>query len=162
MLTAEIEHLLTAGKHVPTLLITIGNALRKDDGVGPYIARNITKKMPKNLIVLDAGDKPENIIDKAIQINPKKTIILDAANFKGQIGEARIIPDKYIPDTTLSTHRFPLNIVGGIIKEDTGSEMFYLGIQPEDTNLGSGLSPSVKNTADNIISCITKMGDPNA
>lgn len=75
------------------LAITIGNRFRSDDGVGPFIARQI-KKSKKNVIVINAEDKPENIIDRAIQLKPCKVIIIDAANFGGMPGEIRLIEKK--------------------------------------------------------------------
>lgn len=150
MLTAEIEELLRPGRKGTTLIITVGNSLRCDDGVGPYIAGKI--KGPKtNLVVLNVGDKPENALDKAILIGPQKTVIIDAADFGGKIGEIRIIDIEHVPETTLSTHLFPLKIIARILKEDTGSGVFFLGVQPGKMHLGEGLSKPVRLAADKIV-----------
>lgn len=155
MLTAEIISLLKPLQSGVTLVITVGNEFRSDDGVGTYIANKI--QMPKeNIVILDAGDKPENIIDRAIDIKPARTIIIDAADFSGETGEVRLIPEDSIPYTTLTTHGFPLPIVSKMIAADTGSEVFFIGIQPGSVDFGVGLSPQVKQAADEIIELLKK------
>jgi len=134
-------------------VVTVGNSLRSDDGVGIYIAKQI-EKCKKNIIILNAESKPENIIYKAVKIKPKKVVIIDAADFGGRAGEIRLIRKTDIQNISLSTHSFSLNIVAGIIEEDTGADVFFLGIQPRSTQLGEGLSKSVRKAADKIISCI--------
>ena len=156
MLTAELNDLFTFSDKNPLLIITIGNSYRSDDGVGPYIASKI-KKCKKNLIILNAEDKPENIINEATQLKPGKIVIIDAADFGGMPGEIRLIEKKDIPDTSLSTHSFPLNIIARIIGEDTGAEVSFLGIQPKSVQLAKGLSKPVKRAAEKIISCIRSM-----
>lgn len=152
MLTAEITTLFNSDSGI-TLVITVGNLLRSDDGVGPYIAGAISSPK-REIIVLDAGDRPENILDRAVEVKPAKTIIVDAADFGGVPGELRIIPEYSIPDNPLSAHSFPLRIVARLLAEDTGSEVFFLGIQPETMAFGEGLSPKVKRAAEEIIKLI--------
>lgn len=157
MLTAEIEALFNPGFNSGsglTLVITIGNNLRSDDGVGPYIAGKISSPR-KNIIVMNAGDRPENIIDSAVESRPSQTIIIDAADFGGLPGEMRIIPEYAIPDKPLSTHSFPLRIISRLLAEDTGSEVFFLGIQPESMAFGEGLSLKVMRAAEEVIKLIS-------
>ena len=153
MLTAELRDLFTPSKKGQLLVVTVGNSFRSDDDVGPYIARQI-KKCKKNVIILNARSKPESIINKAVEVKPCKVVIIDAANFGGMPGEIRLIEKTDIPDTSLSTHSFSLNIVAGIIEEDTGADVFFLGIQPKSIQLAEGLAEPVKKSAEKIISCI--------
>jgi len=156
MLTAELNDLFTFSDKNPLLIITIGNSYRSDDGVGPYIASKINK-YKKNFTILNAEDQPENIIDEATQLKPGKIVIIDAADFGGMPGEIRLIEKKDIPDTSLSTHSLSPNILAAIIEEDTGADVFFLGIQPESIQLREGLSEPVKKAAEKIISCIRLM-----
>jgi hydrogenase 3 maturation protease len=137
------------------MIITVGNPLRSDDGVGPFIAQNCRKLKP-GLVLLDAGDKPENIIDEAVRQSPKKAVIIDAAVFGGQAGEARLIANDQIPQTTLSTHTFPLPVIAKMIEEDARAKVLFIGIQPAKVELGEGLNPAVKATAEEIIKLITE------
>jgi hydrogenase 3 maturation protease len=157
LLTAEVKEVLTPLGSGITLIITIGNDLRSDDGVGPYIAKKF-KNPDGNVLLLDAGDKPENIIDKAVSLKPKKVIIVDAAKFGGKIGEAKVIDISCIPNTTLTTHTFPLPIIAKILAEDTGQDVYFIGIEPMSVEFGKGLSSAVKDTADAILKFI-KRGD---
>jgi len=147
-----------------TLIITVGNTLRQDDGVAPLIAEQLlsTKsEILNNLKILNVNDKPENAIDEAVKIKPAKTVIIDAADFGGRVGETRIIPHDQIPETTLSTHTFPLAIIAKMIEQDTGSPVYFLGIQPGKMGWGEGLSPEVEKTADQIIKSLRKKSKPN-
>ena len=155
MLTAELNDLFTFSDKNPLLIITIGNSYRSDDGVGPYIARQVNK-YKKNFTILNAEDQPENIIDEVIQLKPGKIVIIDAADFGGMPGEIRLIEKKDIPDTSLSTHSFSPNILAAIIEEDTGADVLFLGIQPESIQFGEGISKPVKEAAGKILACIKK------
>ena len=150
MLTAKIKELFRKLSVSKTLIITIGNSLRSDDGFGPYIAQHF-KSTNKNFILLNAEDKPENAIDEAVSIMPEKVLIIDAADFGGSPGEARIIDKDHIPDSTLSTHTFPLKVIAKLLEEDTKAEVYFLGVQPAKVELGEGLSPYVKATGDDIL-----------
>jgi len=155
LLTAEVKQALTPTTDGTTLIITVGNLLRSDDGVGPYIASRLME-LKAGLVLLDAGDKPENIIDEAVKQSPKKAVIIDAAVFGGQIGEARLIDQEHIPQTTLSTHTFPLPVIAKLLAEDTKASVLFLGIQPAKVELGEQMNEKVKATADEIIKMISE------
>lgn len=128
------------------LIITIGNTFRHDDGVGPYLA---TLLRPHSKIkVIDAGQNPENIVDEVIALAPAAIAVVDAADFGGQPGEVRLIPEDLIPETTLSTHMIPMNVILRLITETTRSVTAFIGIQALSFDLGEGLSQPVKAAAD--------------
>ncbi len=150
-LADDVREALSASSGA-SLLITVGNDFRSDDGVGPYIARGLAGLQGRS--VIDAGSKPENVIDDAIAMKPSRIVIIDAADFGGDPGEARIIPRAAIPETTLSTHTIPLPVVTAILEEDTGAEVVFIGIQPASLELGEGLTAEVEKTARKIIEMI--------
>ena len=156
MLTNEIKIILKKENNKKNLIITIGNSFRHDDGVGPYIYLNLNK-LPYDYLILNAGNNPENIIDTAISINPDKTIFIDAANFNGAPGEIKLISEDLISAFTLSTHIFPLNIISKMIEKETGSNIFFIGIQCKNLNFGEGLSNEIKKSADKIINYIKSL-----
>jgi len=153
MLTVELNDIFTPSTKGKLLVVTIGNSLRSDDGIGIYIAKGI-KKCKKNIIILNADSRPENIIEKAVQIKPHKIVIIDAADFGGRAGEIRLIEKADIPNTSLSTHSFSLNIIARILEKRTGVEVFFLGIQPKSLRLGEDLSKSVVKAAEKIIASL--------
>ncbi len=159
-LTDEVKKALCPANEGLTLIVTVGNSLRADDGIGPYIAAHLTS--PKTgLHILDAADRPEDCIDAAVALRPAKTVILDAADFGGKAGETRVIPQELIPDSTLSTHTFPLKIITKILEQETGSAVFFIGIQPEKVLFGEGLSAPVLQAAEDII-CFLKRSETDA
>lgn len=146
MLTADLKNVL----QTTDLIVTVGNELRSDDAVGPYIFEKCQMSNIKCPII-NAGNKPENIIEEAVAKKPKKIVIIDAADFGGKPGEARMISNEHIPETTLSTHAFPLKVIAKIIEDNANVQIDFLGIQPKDVGLGEGLSSEIKQTADEII-----------
>ena len=156
LLDDEIVDLVRSSIDKKTLIITIGNTFRSDDGVGPFIAENLDGLLD-NFTLINAFDKPENIIDEAIEASPERTLIIDAANFGGLPGEIRIIPGEYIPNSTLTTHTFPIKIIAKMLEEDTGCELFFIGIQPKLLELGEGLSSEVVQTAEEIIKILKNL-----
>ena len=132
--------------------VFIGNSLRGDDGIAPYILQNL---LPcKGVRYLDAGINPERIIDEAVSGHPVYTLFIDAADFNGRPGETVILKREDIPERALSTHMIPVSVIAALIESETGCETGYLGIQAVATGYEPGLSPEVKKTADRIIALI--------
>ena len=150
--TADVKSCFKPGKG-PNIIITVGNCMRKDDGVGPYIASKV--KSSENFIIIDAASSPENVIDEVIRLNPDHVIFVDAADFKGKPGEIRVIDESGVPESTVSTHAVPLKIVAAIIKSETSARISFVAIQARDLGFGKGLSKDVKKAADKIIALLT-------
>lgn len=155
MLEDNIVEIFQAQPGKKLLIITIGNELRGDDGVGPYIAENCAP-LREDITLINAWDKPENCIDEAIEVNPDRTLIIDAADFGGEIGEVRLIPEDIIPQSTLSTHTFPIPIISRMIAEDTSSRVDFIGIQPYNIAFGEKMDQRVLDSAEEIILLIRK------
>ena len=154
MLTADIIELLKPESSGTLLVITVGNPLRSDDGVGPYITAQAKK--PKNgTIILDAGERPEDIVGKAIEVRPERVIIIDAADFGGEPGEVRAIREEYMPENPISTHRFPLRVISRLVAEDTRARVDFVCIQPETVGFGEDLSDTVRSSAAEIVMMLT-------
>lgn len=150
LLTDEIREILKPSQD--TLIITIGNSLRSDDGVGVYIGEKISNI--KNYKVINAYNKPENVIDNALELKPKKVVIIDAADFNGKAGDAKIINEGLIPQVTFSTHTFPIPILVKILEKDLSCKVIFLGIQTKSLDFKEELSEEVRRTADEIIKCL--------
>jgi len=139
----------------PTLIITVGNNLRADDGAGPYIASKL-EEPPAGTLVLDAGENPENIVDDAVELFPARAVMIDAADFGGTPGEVRFIPDELIPDNPLSTHAFPLPVITKIIRKDARCNVRFLGIQVKTIEMGADMSPEVTAASDELVKLILR------
>ncbi len=132
-----------------TLLITLGNSLRRDDGVGPLLAGQLAH-LP-NLLIENAGDRPERAIDFVASHRPQKVIFIDAADFGGQPGDLRWIQPAELTERSLSSHRLPLVALIDWIESEHPVVCHCLGVQVGSMQLGEGLTPEVAKTAAEII-----------
>lgn len=132
-----------------SIILAIGNTLRSDDGVGPFIASQLDSN--DKLKVIDAGSNPENIIDEITGLKPKNIIIVDAADFRSEPGAVEIVDKENIPETTLSTHTIPLKVIASILAADTKAKISFLGIQAKSLELGGKMCEEVRLAAFEII-----------
>lgn len=137
-----------------TVIVTVGNSFRLDDGVGPYIGKKI--RLAMRLKIVDCGISPENIVEEVIRLNPCLIVIIDAADFKGKPGQAKLIDKNNIPETSLTTHSISLRVIAGIFEKETKAKVEFIGIQPKNIGFGEKLSLPVKKTADKMIQLINE------
>jgi hydrogenase 3 maturation protease len=123
----------------------IGNRLRGDDGVGPFMAEII--KPSEMLRVVDCGETPENFLGVIVRMKPEKVVIVDAAHFGGEPGEVRVVKKSEIAGTGISTHDAILTLFANYIEAQTQAETFFLAIQPARSEVGEGLSSVVEGSA---------------
>lgn len=133
------------------VLMGVGNRLRRDDGVGAYIAE---KFRCDGWISINCGQSPENYITKVEEIDPLLIVIVDAAKMGLKPGEYRIIPPEKIDNFALSTHNIPLSIIIRYLGEHRCK---LIGIEPKSIEFGNRLSRVVKKSAEEIIKilCVT-------
>lgn len=136
-----------------TIYITLGNPLRSDDGVGPYITK--TAAGIPGILIRNAGVRPERALDWAMELRPDRLVFIDAADFGGSPGEIQNLPTETLVKTTFSTHRLPLPAIMDWIGHETGAECRCIGIQPGSTALGEGLSPPVQRSADRLVALLS-------
>lgn len=124
-----------------TVAIGIGSG-QGDDFVGRYVVQNL--KPTQILTPIDCGTTPENHLAKIEAAAPDNILIIDAADFGGEPGEARIIDPKSI-QLSISTH----NPTGMLITFlNSVAPVTVLGISPASQAEFSG---PVKATAEEII-----------
>jgi hydrogenase 3 maturation protease len=137
------------------VIACIGNDLRGDDGAGPFIAGLL--KPTDRLKIVDCGETPENYLGVIASHNPEKVLIIDAAYFGGEPGEVKTVKKSEIGAGGASTHDAILTLFADYIEAQTGAEAFFIAIQPEDTQVGSGLSPRVKAAAVKLAADINRL-----
>ena len=131
-----------AGKRIA--LVGIGNTLRGDDGAGSLLARRLLARGIRS--VLDGGGAPENNAAGAVAMKPDTVLLVDAARFGGEPGEARLFGSGEIHGGTLSTHGAPLALFARYLAAQCGCEVMFLGIQPGNTAVASSVSLPVEAT----------------
>jgi len=122
------------------LLVGIGNVIRGDDGLGPYMAQTFKAD---GWQTLDCGTVPENFTSKIKQLQPELVVFVDAAEMDLPPGEFRIIPKEQIKDFSCGTHNLPLSLMMDFLQQSIDAEMAFVGVQPVSVDDGEGLSSEV-------------------
>jgi len=111
-----------------SIILCIGNIEGGDDGIGPYIARNLHSTT--NQMIIDAGTTPENYTSIIRKKEPAEVIIIDAIDMQLPPGEIRIVPEDMIGVMHISTHSTPLSVLIKYIKTIV-KNVILIGIQPK-------------------------------
>ncbi|WP_095609206.1 hydrogenase maturation peptidase HycI [Methanosphaera cuniculi] len=145
------------------LILTIGNPLRGDDGLGPLLSEklyeklvNITDKNTDNIYLLNCETTPENDTSTIRQLKPSHIIIVDAVEFDTTPGEIIIIDKKQIDEFNVSTHSMPISFLINYIEKTIGSKVMIIGIQPEEMLLINKISTPVKESVETLSNIITE------
>ena len=146
----KIRQILKSGEVV---FVGIGNTIRGDDGVGPYVISKFVQRTVSYEFI-DAGEMPENYIGKITKLKPKTVIIIDALDFDGKPGQIKILTPDKIQDITFSTHGMSLGLFTERIKQLSGAEVLFIGIKPYYVGLKEGLTDIIKAEADALIKMI--------
>ena len=137
------------------VIACVGNELRHDDGVGPFIAGLL--RPTDSLTVVDCGETPENFLGVIARHNPQKVLIIDAAYFGGEPGEVRVVSKAEIAGGGASTHDAILTLFADYIEARTGAEAFFIAIQPKTSQVGRGLSPEIEAAALDLAASINRL-----
>jgi len=130
------------------LVMCVGNPQGGDDAVGPYIAKKLKQL---NIDVINCRTTPENYTNVVKQLNPKRLIIIDAAEMGLKPGEIRIIPKEKIGVMTISTHGIPASVLMNYLEKYV-KEIFLIGIQPK--NMSGEMNIKIKEKADLLVKII--------
>jgi hydrogenase 3 maturation protease len=149
------KNLLTQMLSGRVVIACVGNQLRGDDGVGPFISGLV--KSTDRIRVVNCGETPENYLGVIAGYRPEKVIIIDAAHFGGEPGDVRIVKKDDITGGGLSTHDAILTLFANYIEAEAGAETFFLAIQPKRSEVGGTLSPRVEHVAKEIAAAVNEI-----
>jgi len=136
-----------------TLILTIGNTLRGDDAVGPLLFQQLKGRVAAEII--DAGTVPENYIQTIIKKAPDVLLVIDAIDFAAPAGTIRIFTPSQLNSVIISTHSLSPRIFVDMITDAIDIQVYFLGIQPLQTQMGQPLSAAVDKAAQKLISVLT-------
>jgi len=139
-----------------TIILTVGNSLKGDDGFGPVLAGHLKDKIPS---VIDGGIAPENYISSIIKESPDTILVIDAADFKGQCGEMRLFAREDMQGLGyFTTHNLPLDFMLKFLEENCKeAKIMFLGIQPKSVSFGQGLSPELEEAENCLCNFLTEV-----
>jgi len=141
----------------PIAIIGLGNTLRRDDGVGVYVASRL-----KNLLggvrwveVIVAEDRVDYAAKELEKVNPCLIIVIDAMEFDGTPGEIRVVRLEDVEEPYAYTHRIPMKTIFRIVGIEAPT--YVIGIQVASRDFGEGLSREVRVAGDEVIEFLAKI-----
>jgi hydrogenase 3 maturation protease len=150
--TANIEHelsnFLNGAKKLA--ILGIGNELRTDDALGPYIVENINIKNP-SVLIENVGSVPEAFTRSLAEFGAERIILIDAADMQKAPGHMELVTKDRIAGIALSTHSMPLSFLMMYLEQETGAHTILLGVQPRNIQFGEGMTPEIQGVAEKII-----------
>jgi hydrogenase 3 maturation protease len=141
MIEGKVFQKILKGKVV---VVGIGNILRGDDGLGPVLVERLKAKV--GVTCINAGNALENHLGLIIKEQPDTVLLVDAVHLNLDPGEARIVDPSRIEHAGLSTHDVSPGMFLDFLVEESKCDIFLLGIQPEQLELGSEISETVQET----------------
>jgi len=135
-------------------VLGVGNPLRGDDAIGVEVLKRLRGKIPENVALFECEMVPENFLSEIERFEPSHVLMIDAAQLDLEPGEARLIPTEKITGVALSTHTMPLSLTAEILRGNLGAEAVLLGVKPERTEFGEGLSPRLQKASKEIAAAI--------
>lgn len=115
-----------------SVIFTVGNDMRADDGAGPLLATRLEAEPAPGWEVIDGGASPENHTHRIRALSPERVVIVDAADMGLAPGEVRRIDEDCVAEHFLiTTHAIPLNFLIASLRE-TVPDIVFLGIQPRE------------------------------
>ena len=132
----------------PILVIGVGNAIQKDDGVGIHVYRELSKlEFPHEVEVLDGGTLGVDLLP--FIEGRKKLIIIDSVNTIHPAGSLfKFAPNdiNYEEAPKTSVHQIGLidSLKMAALVGSAPGEIVIYGVQPKIIDWGEDLSPEVQ------------------
>lgn len=133
-----------------TIIIGIGNPLRKDDAIGIEIIRRLEDKVSSNVYLINSETVPENYIEPISEFKPTHILIIDAALMDSESSTLKFVENWKDSPLSISTHMLPIQVFCAYLMETTKAKIAMLLIQPEEYDFGEGLTPNLEKTADKL------------
>ncbi len=144
-----------------TVICSIGNTIRGDDGVGPAIIDGIKESIGKrdDVYLIDCGVAPENFTGKIIGLMPERLVVIDVCELGKEPGHHEVIDLDRVKGQMLSTHNLPVTVFIEALRSGLpGCSITFIGIQPKRLGFLEDMSEECKcacnEISDNLISFI--------
>jgi hydrogenase maturation protease len=147
----ELEELLKEASNL--LFIGVGNVLKRDDGVGVMISKQIIEKPAIRSLTVEVSI--ENYIGKINSLEPEEIVIVDCMELGDNPGTYRLMALEDVEDITFNTHNISLGRLVDFFPYPT----YVLGIQPKSVEFGDHLSPPVQDSAKRIVRLINQLNN---
>ncbi|MBN1806512.1 MAG: hydrogenase 3 maturation endopeptidase HyCI [Sedimentisphaerales bacterium] len=138
------------------VILGIGNTLKGDDGAGPLVCQQL-KDAKIRAEPIDAGTVAENYIQTIIRKAPRNLFIIDAIDFGDEPGAIKVFRPEQLSSHVISTHSLSPRLFIDMICQNIEVDVYFIGIQPAQMQLGQPVSPQVKLAIEHLTDVITKV-----
>ncbi len=149
--TSQLKEFITGARRVA--ILGIGNDLRTDDGLGPFIVNSLKTKHP-DVFIENVGSVPEAFARPLAEFGAERVIMVDAADMRKPVGHVELVTKDRIGGIAISTHSMPLSFLMQYLEDSTNGKTILIGVQPQNIQFGEGLTPIVDKVARKLISTI--------
>ena len=135
------------------IVLGVGNELKCDDGVGPFIIKKLKEENIENksLLFINAETVPENFTGKIRKEKPTHLIIVDACLMGGEPGDMKIVNKYEFANIGISTHSMSLSFFVRYLEKDTDFRIIFVGIEPESMDWAENPTEKVESAAYDFI-----------
>ncbi|MBZ9571283.1 hydrogenase maturation peptidase HycI [Methanobrevibacter sp. TMH8] len=137
------------------MILGIGNELRGDDALGPFIINSLDSDQNNNLnnekvTLINGGSAPENFTGLIKRENPSHILIIDAALMGSNPGTIKFVNKENIANINTSTHSMSLSFLIKYLENDMDFKFLFIGIEPLTMDLGDDLSKEVLKSLESV------------
>ncbi|HYB59233.1 MAG TPA: hydrogenase maturation protease [Candidatus Acidoferrales bacterium] len=134
----------------------IGNELKRDDAVGLAVVNQLSTYVDDpSISIINCHDVPENFTGYLKRLKARCVVLIDATDFGGSPGEARLFELDAVMSSAVVTHRASLDVLGTYLRLEAGAaNVFLIGIQPVNCDIGDELSPAVAKASATVAKAI--------
>jgi len=138
-------------------LMGLGNTDYGDDGFGVRLGEGLLDLGMADVIL--AGTAPDRHIGTAADQDFDHLVFLDAVEFGGKPGSVVFLDAEGIASRfpQISTHKISLSVLARLIESNGITKTWLLGVQPESTRGGEGLSPKVRATLEVLCALLSSL-----
>jgi hydrogenase 3 maturation protease len=94
--------------------------------------------------LIDAGTVPESYIQPIIKKVPRNLLIIDAIDFGDSPGTINIFKPEQLNSLVVSTHTLSPRIFVDMITQVINVDVYFIGVQPAQTTFGQFLSDDIR------------------
>ena len=135
-------------------IVGIGNEFNGDDAAGVLVARKLSIREcavdTNHVLVIEAGQAPENITAELRRFGPQIVLLIDAAQVNAEPGEVIWIPWETTSGMSASSHSLPLSMLARYLTLEFACTVHLLGIQPTQNETNGSVSLAVRAAVDDI------------
>lgn len=141
----------------PIHFVGVGNTLRGDDAVGVEVASRLRRALRGSGVEGVKVHPPDSSPERLLSHIPRSEglVIFDAIEAGVEPGHILCASLGSTQFGFFATHNVPLRIIPGVAERK--DSVFVMGIEPERLEVGEGLSPKVKASAEALTAEIVRL-----